>query len=69
MSLVFLENEKTDAPTRKSREELTAKEAAAVEQEPPAHAHHHHQADHRRRRRHRRDVDIFWRGHGDESEG
>lgn len=69
MSLVFLENEKTDAPTPKSRDKLTAKEAAAVEQEPPAHAYHHDQADHRRRRHHRRDVDIFWKGDGDESEG
>lgn len=64
-----LENEKTDAPTRKSRGKLTAEEAAAVEQEPPARARHHDQADHRRRRRHRRDVDIFWRGDGDESGG
>lgn len=69
MSLVFLENEKTDAPARKSRGKLTAEEAAAVEQEPPARARHHDQADHRRRRRHRRDVDIFWRGDGDESGG
>lgn len=69
MSLVFVENETTDAPTRKSRDKLTGKEAAAVEQEPPAHAHHHDQADHRRRRHHRRDVNIFWRGDGDESEG
>lgn len=69
MSLVFLGNEKTDAPARKSRDQLTAEEAAAVEQEPPARAHRHDQADHRHRRRHRRDVDIFWRGDGDESEG
>lgn len=77
MSLVFIENKSTDALTHththacvlNSRGKLTAEEAVAVEQEAPAHTHHHHQADHHRRRHHRRDVNILWKGHRDESAG